>query len=193
MRSIIGMISRSSDASPAPRALAASAPLIPSPEPDAEFPTTMLDNQKALFSLPDDLHFLNCASQAPLLRSAEAAGVAGLRRQIAPLGRGPEEYARDSEALRRAFAELVATSPDRIAITPSVSYGVAIAAHNTPIAGGQNVVTVEEEFPSDVYAWLEACRRSEASFQHSVKAPAISERSGSMTPVLPSSMAWASP
>ena len=161
----MGMAGCSPDASPAARALAPPAPLIPSCETDAERSTTMLNNQKALFSLPDDLHFLNCASQAPLLRSAEAAGVAGLRRQIAPASRGPEEYARDSEALRRAFAELVATSPDRIAITPSVSYGVAIAAHNTPIAGGQNVVTVEEEFPSDVYAWLEACRRSGATLR----------------------------
>lgn len=125
----------------------------------------MLSDQNALFSLPDDLHFLNCASRAPLLRSAEAVGIAGLRRQLAPVSDGPEEYSRESEALRGALATLINASPDRIAITPSVSYGVAIAAYNTPISAQQNVVTVEEEFPSDVYAWMEACRRSGAEFR----------------------------
>jgi len=125
----------------------------------------MLDNQKALFSLPDDLHFLNCASQAPLLRASEALGVAGLRRQLAPRSDPPQEYPRESEALRAAVAGLINASPDQIAITPSVSYGIAIAAHNCRIGRGQNVVTVEEEFPSDVYAWMERCRRAGAELR----------------------------
>lgn len=118
----------------------------------------MLEAQKSLFSLPDGMHFLNCASRAPLLRTAEALGIAGLRRQIAPLALGPEEYARESEALREAVAALIHASRDQIAITPAVSYGVAIASHNTRIGRGQNVVIMEEEFPSDVYAWMERCR-----------------------------------
>ena len=135
----------------------------------------MLDNPKALFSLPDDLHFLNCASRAPLLKSAEAVGIAGLRRQIAPLSHGPEEYTRESEALRGALAGLINTSPDRIAITPSVSYGVAIAAHNAAIDRASNVVTVEEEFPSDVYAWMEACRGAGATLR-AISRPGDSSR-----------------
>ncbi len=118
----------------------------------------MLGNQKSLFSLPEGLHYLNCASRAPLLNQAQALGVAGLRWQIAPLIVGPDDYARESEELRRAVAGLINASPDRIAITPSVSYGVAIAAHNLRLRSGQNVVTMEEEFPSDVYAWMERCR-----------------------------------
>jgi selenocysteine lyase/cysteine desulfurase len=125
----------------------------------------MLDNQKSLFSLPDGLHFLNCASRAPLLRTAEALGIAGLRRQIAPVSVGAEEYARESEVLREAVAALINASPDQIAITPSVSYGIAIAAHNTRMESGQNVVTMEEEFPSDVYAWMEPCRATGAELR----------------------------
>ena len=119
----------------------------------------MLCNQKSLFSLPEGLHYLNCASQAPLLNEAQALGVAGLRQQVAPLNRGPDEYARESEALRGAVGRLINTSPDQVAITPSVSYGVAIAAHYLRLRSGQNVVSMEEEFPSDVYAWMERCRK----------------------------------
>jgi selenocysteine lyase/cysteine desulfurase len=67
--------------------------------------------------------------------------------------------------LRGAVAGLINASPDRIAITPSVSYGVAIASHNTRLRAGQNVVTVEEEFPSDVYAWMERCRTDGAELR----------------------------
>jgi len=125
----------------------------------------MLGNQKSLFSLPEDLHYLNCASRAPLLNRAQALGIAGLRWQIAPRNVGLDDYARESEELRRALAGLVNTSPDRIAITPSVSYGVAIAAHNLTLGSGQNVVCMEEEFPSDVYAWMEGCRRHGAELR----------------------------
>ena len=53
---------------------------------------SMLGNQKSLFSLPDDIHYLNCASKAPLLNQAQALGVAGLRRQIVPRSLGVDEY-----------------------------------------------------------------------------------------------------
>ena len=122
----------------------------------------MIQNKRAAFSLPADVHYLNCASMAPLLNEAQALGIAGLRRQIAPPSRGPEEYSKESEALRSAVATLINASADQIAITPSVSYGIAIAEHNTRLGTGQNVVTVEEEFPSDVYAWMERCRKDGA-------------------------------
>ena len=139
----------------------------------------MLENQRSLFSLPQGLHYLNCASKAPLLNKAQERGIAGLRRQIAPLSLGPDEYAQESEELRSALAALINASPDRIAITPSVSYGVAIAAHNLELRGGQNVVSMEEEFPSDVYVWLEKCRKSGAEFR-SVARPTDAARIASL-------------
>lgn len=139
----------------------------------------MLTNQKSLFSLPEDLHYLNCASRAPLLNAAQDLGVAGLRRQIAPVSLGPEEYKQESEDLRGAVAGLINASPDQIAITPSVSYGVAIAAHNVRLRAGQNVVSMEEEFPSDVYAWIERCRADGAEMR-SVPRPEDVARVGSL-------------
>jgi selenocysteine lyase/cysteine desulfurase len=139
----------------------------------------MLENQRSLFSLPEDLHYLNCASKAPLLNEAQARGIAGLRRQIVPLSPEPDEYARESEELRSALAALINASPDQIAITPSVSYGVAIAAHNLQLRSGQNVVSMEEEFPSDVYAWLEKCRSSGAELR-SVARPEDTARVSSL-------------
>jgi selenocysteine lyase/cysteine desulfurase len=122
----------------------------------------VLECQRSCFSLPDGLHYLNCASRGPLLRRAEALGIEGLRRQIAPLAVGPDEYFAQSESLREHVARLVGTEARRIAVTPSVSYGTAIALHNVRLGPRSNVVIPQGEFPSDVYAWIGACERNAA-------------------------------
>ena len=58
----------------------------------------------------------------------------------------------------------ILTGLDRegFAITPSVSYGVSIAARNVELQAGDNVIIMAEQFPSNVYAWRESTRRSGA-------------------------------
>ncbi|MBI4409800.1 MAG: aminotransferase, partial [Gemmatimonadetes bacterium] len=55
---------------------------------------TMLSCQKQLFSLPDNVHYLNCAYMSPLLRRVEQAGIEGLRRKRLPAGIAPEDFFR---------------------------------------------------------------------------------------------------
>ncbi len=120
----------------------------------------MLPDQRSLFSLPDDLHYLNCASSSPMPIATHAAGQAALDRRLVPMPKPPSEYLRAPEELRSNVAALIGCSADSVAVTPAVSYGIAIAANNWPIAPGQIVVVPEEEFPSDVYAWIAACERT---------------------------------
>ena len=118
------------------------------------------------FSLPNALHYLNCAYQSPLPRVAEAAGIRGIRRKRDPSGIGPEDFFDDSDALRERFARLVGgADPSRVAILPSTSYGIAVAARNTPLAADQNVVLAHEQFPGNVYVWRKAARRSGADLR----------------------------
>ena len=57
-------------------------------------------------------------------------------------------------------------SPDAndIAFAPSVSYGMSQAAHNIPIAKTQAIVTLSEQFPSNVYPWMDLAERTGAAF-----------------------------
>ena len=48
---------------------------------------------------------------------------------------------------------LAGVGPDAIALMPSVSYGVAVAARNLAAAPGQQVLLLGRGFPSDVYTW----------------------------------------
>ncbi len=121
--------------------------------------TPMIPCQKNLFSLPGDLHYLNCAYMSPLARPVEAAGIAGIRRKRDPSEISAEDFFTGSDALRERFARLVnAPDPRRIALVPSASYGITVAARNTPRRRGQNVVVAHEQFPSNVYAWRSLCR-----------------------------------
>jgi selenocysteine lyase/cysteine desulfurase len=84
----------------------------------------------------------------------EEAGLRGLLQKRDPSSITPEDFFRESDEVRALFSELVnAPDPSRIAILPSVSYGVGVAARNTTLRAGQNIVLLEEQFPGNVYAW----------------------------------------
>src|SRR5579863_5591582 len=109
-------------------------------------PVDPLPSQRALFDIPDDVAYLNCAYMSPLPRSAIAAGERGLRRKAQPWQITPDDFFSGSEAVRGLFARLINASADDIAFAPAVSYGLAQAANNIPLRATQTVVTLAEQF-----------------------------------------------
>ena len=118
----------------------------------------MLTCQKSHFALPPGLHYLNCAYMAPLAHSVRAAGIAGIDRRAAPQLIGPRDFFEESDLVRCLFSRIVnAPDPNRIAIVPSVSYGLATVARNVRATAGDNIVVLDEQFPSNVYTWRRLC------------------------------------
>jgi len=100
-------------------------------------------NQRHLFSLPESVHYLNCATMA-LFDTIEE--------------------------VKSKFSQLI-NCPDaqRIAVMPSVSYGMATVVKTLlkkrwPETK-KKVVVVGAEFPSDVYAWEELVEQSDVFIQ----------------------------
>ncbi len=125
-----------------------------------------LDCLREEFSLPEGLHYLNCAYNSPLSKRVEAAGVAGVQRKRDPSVIGPDDFFTESDRLRALFAELIGAADARsIAILPSVSYGVATAARNLRIEPSQNLVVLGEQFPSNVYSWRRLCVETGATLR----------------------------
>ena len=113
-----------------------------------------LQCQREEFGLPDDVRYLNCAYLSPLPRVAEEAGIQGMLRERVPTGIRSSDFFTQADEIRWRFARLVgAADPSRIAIIPSASYGVAVAARNLGVEKGQNIVLLHEQFPGNVYAW----------------------------------------
>ena len=118
--------------------------------------------QRHLFDLPDDIAYLNCAYMAPLLATAAEAGATGLARKCRPWTIAADDFFADSERVRQLFAQLIGASSDAVAIVPSVSYGLAIAAANLSAAPGSRILVLADQFPSNVYTWRELSARTGA-------------------------------
>jgi selenocysteine lyase/cysteine desulfurase len=118
--------------------------------------------QRDLFDIPEGTAYLDCAKMSPLSRAAIEAGRRGLERKAHPWEVKAEHFFDESEAVRGLFARLVGASADDVAIVPSVSYAMATVMANVPIAAGQKIVTLAEDFPSGILASRALAKRSEA-------------------------------
>lgn len=114
----------------------------------------MIPNQRHLFDIPDEITYLNCASHSQLLREAFETGQHAVMRKAHPWGSFREDAAAEAEELRGLFARLIGASANDVALVPATSYGMAVAASNLPIAKGQTIVVLQDQFPSNYHAWV---------------------------------------
>ena len=114
----------------------------------------MLTCQKHLYDLEPHVHYINGAYMSPLSRAAAAAGEAAIRDKMRPYHITPADFFTDVDHLKQLFAQIInAKHAHQVALTPSVSYGMATVCKNVKIKKGQNIVIAEAQFPSNVYPW----------------------------------------
>jgi selenocysteine lyase/cysteine desulfurase len=126
-------------------------------------PLDTLPSQRDRFDIPDDVTYLNCAYMSPLSHATIAAGELGLRGKKYPWTITPPDFFSGTAELRGLAASVMGVTPADIALVPSASYGIAVAAANLPLQRGQEVLVLAEAFPSMVYAWQEAARAAGAT------------------------------
>ena len=112
-----------------------------------------MGSKRDLFEIPEDIVYLNCAYMSPQLRPAREIGEKAISRKSRPWEITPDDFFEDAEEIRALFARLVGGDADGVAIIPSVSYGISVAAANVPVREGEKIVILEDQFPSNVYAW----------------------------------------
>lgn len=123
----------------------------------------MLTCKHSKFSLPTTVTYLNCAYMSPLLKNVEKAGLRGVRLKRNPANIRPEDFYTTVLELKEEFAKLIgASGPERIAIIPSASYGLATVTKNLRINKGQHVLVAAEQFPSNYYPWQAVCEEAGA-------------------------------
>jgi len=124
-----------------------------------------LPNQRSLFDIPRDVAYLNCAYMSPLLHSAIEAGIGGMRAKARPWTITPTDFFSDVEIVRRLAATIIGCDANDISLVPAASYGIATAMQNLSLASNQEILVLEEQFPSNVYGWMELARRSGAKLK----------------------------
>jgi selenocysteine lyase/cysteine desulfurase len=134
----------------------------------------LAESVRALFAIPDDVTYLNCASMSPQLRSVTAAGLVAVRAKSSPWNLRASDWFVHAEPLRTLFARLVGGAANEVALVPSASYGLAVAAANLPVRAGQTILVIDREFPSNVYTWHELARRTGARVRTVSREPGAS-------------------
>lgn len=119
----------------------------------------MIPCQRDAFDIPDDVAYFNCAYMGPMLKVVRKAAEAALVRTGQPWQVTADDFFTPPERARSLFARLINARPGDVAITPSASYGISTAANNLRIGKGQTILMLDEEFPSNVYAWQALARR----------------------------------
>lgn len=110
--------------------------------------------QKEKFTLDKEICYLNGAYMSPLLKTVEEAGRNGILMKRNPFKTTIDDFFEPLDIARKKFAQLIHTDDaDRIALIPSVSYGMANAANNIPISSGDEILIIDEQFPSNYYIW----------------------------------------
>ncbi|HUB12558.1 MAG TPA: aminotransferase class V-fold PLP-dependent enzyme [Acetobacteraceae bacterium] len=121
----------------------------------------MLPSQRHLFDIPREVCYLNAASWSPLPLAAMAAGRAAMARKGQPW-RVPADFQQSQvDRVRRAAAALINADPTDIALTPSVSYGVATAGKLLSPPPGSRVLVLQDDHISPVLEWRTRAARAD--------------------------------
>ena len=119
--------------------------------------------QKTKFILSKKVTYLNCAYMSPMLKKVEKAGVKGIKQKRKPYHITPIDFFKTSGLVKKRFSSIIdCKNHNRIAIIPSASYGLANVVNNISIKEKDEIILLDEQFPSNVYPWLNLKERSKA-------------------------------
>lgn len=114
----------------------------------------MLNCQKDKFNLSDEVSYLNCAYMSPNLKAVEEAGIQAILQKSKPWKVTRADFFAPVEQLKNTFAKLInCPDPQRIALIPSASYGIANVVKNIHPTSKNNIILTDEGFPSNYYSW----------------------------------------
>ena len=122
--------------------------------------TAVLDRSRLVRDLRDrefpwtaETTYLNNASVGPIPERTRLALEAFNARRTAPHLLPDRDILAELAAARAAVARLIGAEAGEIALVPSTSVGLNVAARALPLAPGEVVLVSDREFPANVYPW----------------------------------------
>jgi len=117
----------------------------------ADYP---IDEFRRLMPVTRRWAYLDHAAVAPLPQPTSDAISAWLRQATQDGDTCWADWAKTVEHTRSLAAEMIHARPDEIALVPNTTFGLNLVARGLPWRPGENVVVPENEFPSNLYAWM---------------------------------------
>lgn len=123
-----------------------------------------IGSQRPLFDIPQGIAYFNTAYNAPLLNASRAALVDAAGAKSRPWERTPDDFFTDAERVRALAAGLFGGGADGWAVIPAASYGISAAARaiEPTLRPGDQILLMDEEFPSNVLPWRRSAQETGA-------------------------------
>lgn len=138
----------------------------------------MITCQKSKFTLPKTVSYLNCAYMSPFLKEVEKIGHQAISKKCLPYQITGNDFFENTTILKKLFSKLIdANDYQNIAIIPSVSYGIASVANSISLEKDDEILVVDEQFPSNIYTWQKLAASNNAKVVVA-KAPSIKKGRG---------------
>jgi selenocysteine lyase/cysteine desulfurase len=118
--------------------------------------------QRHAFDIPPEVAYFNTASLSPQLKRVREAGQRALERRGRPWTISSADWFSDVERLRGLFGRLIGADAEGVALVTATSYGFAVAARNLGLRAGDRILVLAGEYPSGIYSWRTAARKSGA-------------------------------
>ena len=119
----------------------------------------------------DVIYLDNASTGAYPQRCADAVAAFVSLRQMPHLLRG-EHFFPLLQRSRELVAKLIGASADEIALTTNTSHGLNLAAFALPLTPGDEILTVDREFPANVFPWIKRAERIGAAI---VRLPCVDD------------------
>jgi selenocysteine lyase/cysteine desulfurase len=112
-----------------------------------------VDHYRSQFPVTGSLVYMNHAAVSPLSRRVRDAMVGQLDEVHQRGAENWRQWVRAYDATRRSLAQLLNADQGEIALTKNTSEGVSTFANGLEWRPGDEIVSIEGEFPSNYYAW----------------------------------------
>ena len=109
---------------------------------------------RAEMPVVDRWAYFDHAAVSPLPRPTSARIAAWLQQASEQGVAAWASWSQDVEQTRAAAAKLLNAASGEIALVPNTTTGINLVAEGFPWQSGDNVVTLADEFPSNLYPWM---------------------------------------
>jgi cysteine desulfurase/selenocysteine lyase len=103
--------------------------------------------------------YFDHAAVAPVSGPAAAAMQTWVEQSVAEGDTMWPEWGRQLKAMRQSAANLIGASSDEITLVPNTTAGINLVAEGLDWRPGDNLVTLADEYPSNLYPWMHLADR----------------------------------
>lgn len=103
--------------------------------------------------------YLDHAAVAPVSGPAAAAMQTWVEQSVAEGDTMWPEWGRQVKAMRQSAANLIGATTDEITLVPNTTAGINLVAEGLDWRPGDNLVTLADEYPSNLYPWMHLADR----------------------------------